>query len=79
MIKLYDKETGKLLGTVSEEQLQFPINQLEEESADNTDYYINTATMEMLEQAGADPDLVGLLQQGLGEREEMEIRWEQEG
>ena len=77
MIKLYDKETGRLLGTLREEQLRFLIDQLEEESSDDTDYYINKATIEMLAQAGADPELVTLLQQGLGEREEMEIRWEE--
>ena len=77
MIKLYDKETGRLLGTLREEQLRFLIDQLEEESSDDTDYYINKATIEMLVQAGADPELVTLLQQGLGEREEMEIRWEE--
>jgi len=77
MIKLYDKETGKLLGALREEQLRFLIDQLEEESSEDTDYYINKATIEMLVQAGADPDLVALLLQGLGEREEMEIRWEE--
>jgi 3-methyladenine DNA glycosylase AlkD len=77
MTKLYDKETGRLLGTLKEEQLRFLIDQLEEESSDDTDYYINKATVEMLVQAGADPELVALLQQGLGEREEMEIRWEE--
>jgi len=77
MLKLYDKETGRLLGTLREEQLRFLIEQLEEESDDDTDYYINRATLEMLVEAGADPALVALLQQGLGEREEMEIRWEE--
>ena len=77
MIKLYDKETGRLLGTIREEQLRFLINQLEEESPDDTDYYINRATVEVLEQEGGDPALVNLLRAGLGEREEMEIRWEE--
>jgi len=79
VIKLYDKETGKFLGTITEQQLQFLIDQLEEESPEDTDYYLTKATVELLEQTGADPILVGLLRQGLGEREEMEIRWEGEG
>jgi len=77
MIQLHEKETGVFVGTITEAQLQFLIDQLEEESADDTDYYINKATVEMLVQAGADPELVALLQRGLGEREEMEIRWEE--
>ena len=78
MIKLYVKETGKFLGTITDQQLQFLIDQLEEESLDDTDYYITTATLELLEQAGADPALVNLLRQGLGDSEEMEVRWERE-
>ncbi|HKA52471.1 MAG TPA: galactosyldiacylglycerol synthase [Candidatus Binatia bacterium] len=79
MIKLYVKETGEFLGTITDKQLQFLIDQLEEESADDTDYYITTTTVELLEQAGADPALVTLLRQGLGEREGVEVRWEREG
>ena len=79
MIKLYVKETGKFLGTITDKQLQFLIDQLEEESADDSDYYITTATLEMLEQAGADPALVTLLRQALGENEGVEVRWEREG
>lgn len=47
MTKLYDKETGKFLGTIRDEQLRFLINQLEEESPDDTDYYLNTATVDV--------------------------------
>jgi hypothetical protein len=75
MLTLYDKETGRLLGTISDEQFRFLQDQLEEESQDDTDYYINQATIELFEQEEADPALVKLLRQGLGEREEMEIRW----
>jgi processive 1,2-diacylglycerol beta-glucosyltransferase len=79
VVTLYDKETGKFLGTIQEQQLQFLSDQLEEESLNDTDYYMNKATIELLESTGADPALVGLLRQALGEREEMEIRWEEEG
>ena len=40
MIQLHEKETGVFVGTITEAQLQFLIDQLEEESADDTDYYI---------------------------------------
>ena len=58
MPKLYDKDTGAWLGTITEEQLQFLIDQLEEESSEDQDYYINEATLEIFEGAGADPALV---------------------
>jgi hypothetical protein len=78
MLKLYDKDTGVFLGTITEVQLQFLIDQLEEESAEDTDYYINQATLDLFEEAGADADLLALLRQALGTREDIEIQWVRE-
>ena len=78
MIHLYDKVTQKSLGYITEPQLQFLIDHLEEESSDDQDYYINRVTLEMFVQAGADLGLVDLLGHALGDRSEMEIRWERE-
>ncbi|HUE29270.1 MAG TPA: galactosyldiacylglycerol synthase [Verrucomicrobiae bacterium] len=75
MIQLYDKETGAPLGAISEEQLQFLVDQLEEESPEDQDYYINEPTLDAFEEAGADPALLVLLRKALGDREEIEIRW----
>jgi hypothetical protein len=74
-IRLYDNETQRPLGDITETQLQFLLDHLEEESSDDQDYYLHRATLEIFAQAGADPALLSLLWQGLGEREEMEIRW----
>ena len=41
MIHLKNKETGAPLGDITEEQLQFLVDQLEEESETDADYYIN--------------------------------------
>ena len=38
MIQLHEKETGVFLGTITNAQLQFLIDQLEEESTDDMDY-----------------------------------------
>jgi len=75
MIHLEDKDTGAPIGTLSEEQLQYLIDQLEEESRDDRDYYINTTTLDLFEERGADKALVRLLRSALGGRTEMEIRW----
>jgi len=75
MPKLYDKETNALLGTITQAQLRFLQDQLEEESIEDTDYYLNRDTLDVLEQAGADADLIIVLRQLMGDREEMEIRW----
>jgi hypothetical protein len=76
MIHLFDDETGAPVGTITEEQLQYLTDQLEEESAEDTDYYINRDTLDIFEQDGADPALLRVLRTALGTREEMEIRWE---
>jgi processive 1,2-diacylglycerol beta-glucosyltransferase len=75
MVKLYDSASGTELGTVSRTQLQLLLDHLEEESDEDQDYYINRATLDYLESAGTDPELVRLLRAALDEREDMEIRW----
>ncbi len=75
MIALRDKDTGTNLGTISEEQLQFLVDQLEEEYAEDRDYYINRTTVEIMQQNGADPGLVDLLLKAIGDRDAVEIEW----
>jgi hypothetical protein len=76
MIHVFDNDTGAALGQITEAQLQYLVDQLEEESPDDTDYYINRDTVDTFEEQGADPALVALLRGFLGTRDEMEIRWE---
>lgn len=75
MIQLHDKETGKPLGAITDAQLQYLQDQLEEESARDRDYYINVDTIDTFENEGADPALVALLRAAIGSRDEMEISW----
>lgn len=75
MIKLYNKATGILIGEVSETALQFLIDELEEESLDDVDYYLNEATVDMLEADGADASLIKLLRRALDEHGEVDVLW----
>ena len=75
MIMLYDAETGVTAGTLTESQLQFLVDQLEKESLEDRDYYINRATLKMFQKQGADSELLAKLRHLIGQREEMEIRW----
>lgn len=79
MIKLYDSSNGVIIGVISEEQLAFLRQDLEEESMEDQDYYINQATVDWFESQNADPVLIAVLRRALGEREDMDIRWEREG
>ena len=77
MIRLYDAERNVLLGEISEAQLQFLMDQLEEESAADRDYFISADTVDMLEDEGGDPDVVAMLRQAVGTGEGVDVRWEQ--
>jgi processive 1,2-diacylglycerol beta-glucosyltransferase len=79
VIELFDNDTGASLGSISDAQLQYLVDQMEEESAADTDYYVSRDTLEVFEAQGADPALVTLLRTALGEREDMEIRWARKG
>ncbi len=78
MITLRDKDTGLRLGNVSEEELQFLIDALEEESRTDTDYYIEAATVDMLEDEGASVGVVSMLRAALQGRESVEVSWSRE-
>lgn len=75
MIQLRDKDTGSVLGDISEAQLQFLIDNLEEESSEDTDYYLNRAMLDMLIEKDPDPNLMEILEAALGDREDIEIEW----
>jgi len=75
MIALRDKDTGADLGTITEEQLQFVVDQLEEEYAEDRDYYINRTILDVMRQNDADPGLVDLLSKAIGDRDGVEIEW----
>ena len=75
MVELSDKETGRILGSITDDQLRYLIDQLEEESDGDTDYYIDAACLQMLADRSIDPQLLTLLRNGLGSREGMEIEW----
>ena len=75
MISVFDNDTGKEIGEITQDQLQFLIDMLEEESLEDQDYYLNRATIEMLEREGGDPGLIKMLRAALGDMDGVEIRW----
>jgi len=76
MIELYDAESDTLLGALTDEQFQSLADSLEEESTTDQDYYIDAATVDMLDDEAADPALIALLRKALAGRDGMDIRWE---
>lgn len=75
MIRLLNNVTGDPIADLSEEELQFLIDQLEETFVEDTDYWIDGDTIDFLEEAGAEDALLKALREGLAGRDGMEIRW----
>ena len=75
MIDLYNTLTNELLGSVTDADLQVLIDKLEEESSEDRDYYIDTATIDYLADGRASDHLVEILRKAVGSGEGVEIRW----
>jgi hypothetical protein len=76
LIRLFNRETKGLIGTIAEGDLKTLIDQLEEEHAQDADYYLTADTIEILRTRGASAELVSMLRQALGDAEGIEIAWE---
>lgn len=75
MPKLYDKSNDRLLGDVSQEDVDLLVAQFEEESSRDRDYYVNNDTFMMLADAGASAVLLDAIKSALDANGECEIRW----
>lgn len=76
--RLYIKDSGKALGTLTEAQVQTLVDLLEEEDTDDHDYYIDRDMIEYMRGEGADPALLALIEPHIGEDEGVEIEWREE-
>jgi inactivated superfamily I helicase len=74
-ISIHNKTTNSILGTINEADLQFLNAQLEEESSRDTDYFIDQATIDMLENAGGSAALISMLRLAVGTSEGIDISW----
>ena len=77
-IVVYDDDTNLIIGRITEAQLDFLDDHLDEESASDRDYYLTADTIAMLEAAGGDAGLIGLLRGALRDRADMTISWKVE-
>jgi hypothetical protein len=76
MIDLYDDATNRLIGSITEADLQVLVDALEEESLDDHDYYIDAATLDLVADGRASEHLVTVLRAALGDKEGVDVRWE---
>ena len=77
MPKLTRIDTDDEIGTINEKQLKFLQEQLQEDrEADEDHIVIDQDTLELLSDNGADPELLALLEKGLGDDDQMDVAWE---
>jgi hypothetical protein len=76
MPRLILKDGDRLLGAISDADVKVLIDELEEEDIADDDYFIDGATVSILEAAGASKGLVDLLLAAIGDSDGIDIRWE---
>lgn len=76
MIDLYDTSTNALVGSITDAELQYLREVLEEESMGDMDYYFTADTIDLLTEDGEATDhLLEVLRDALGDAEGVELRW----
>ena len=78
MITLSLKDSGAALGTIDEADLRLLMDQLEEESETDTDYYINAATIDIIEENGDSAQLIALLKEAVGDTDGVDVVWSED-
>jgi hypothetical protein len=76
MPRLIRLDTGDSIGEISDKQLAFLVEQLEEEHDEDRDYFVDRDTLDLLSDNGADPELLALLEKAIGDDESIDIAWE---
>jgi hypothetical protein len=69
IIQLYkenpDTFEREIIGTLSESQLDFLIDNVEEELDEDEEYFLNSDTVSYLKEQGADSNLISMLEKAL--------------
>ena len=76
MPRLIQKDGNRYLGNISDADVKVLIDALEEEDIADKDYYIDGATVSILESAGASKTLVDTLLAAIGDSDGIDVRWE---
>ena len=77
-IRLTEKDTGRALGTIAQEDFQLLVDHMEEESSTDQDYYVEHTAIDALESLGASAGFVALLRTAVGESDGIDVVWAEE-
>ena len=76
MPRLYRLADGETIGQITDAQLKFLQDQLEEDREEDNDYFIDRDTLELLSDNGADPELLAMIEKAMGDDDEIDVAWE---
>ena len=76
MYRLMDIEHDNEVGVITEDQVQFLIDNLEEEGFEDQDYYIDPESVSFLAENGCDEELLTMLTDALEGRVNIDVRYE---
>ncbi len=76
MYRLIDIEHDDEIGIVTEDQVQFLIDNLEEAGVEDQDYYIDSEALSFLAENGCDQELHLMLADALEDRVHIDLRYE---
>lgn len=76
MYQLMDIEHDDEIGIITEDQVQFLIDNLEEEGLEDQDYYIDSDVLSFLAENGCDEELLTMLTEALEGRININVRYE---
>ena len=76
MYRLMDIEHDNEIGIITEDQVQFLIDNLEEEGVEDRDYYIDPDALNFLAENGCDEELLTMLTEALEGRVNINARYE---
>lgn len=76
MYRLINIEHGDEIGILTEDQVQFLIDNLEEEGVEDQDYYIDPDALSFLAENACDEELLTMLTEALEGRVNIDVRYE---
>lgn len=76
LYRLMDIEHNDEIGIITEDQVQFLIDNLEEEGVEDQDYYIDSDSLSFLAENGCDEELITMLTEALEDRVNIDVRYE---
>lgn len=75
MPALFLKDSNQFLAELSDADLAHMVNLMEEESSQDTDYFIDLGTVDLLKSAGASEAVTSALESAIGASEGIDVVW----